>query len=155
MVELPQVTFGVDLDSDVQPTQLSAADHEDGLKMLLDFRKPRSALTGDSRKFKIDGEEVDLPLASFHGIRMVVPDPEEEDPEYRESGFDLWETVDFGDAEDPKRLLPSSRVTIPDSKMVDYQAGRGGSFAEWLVDELVETRTGGIETLPGRHLHLP
>ncbi len=147
MVELPQVTFGVDLDSDVQPTQLSAADHEDGLKMLLDFRKPRSALTGDSRKFKIDGEEVDLPLASFHGIRMVVPDPEEEDPEYRESGFDLWETVDFGDAEDPKRLLPSSRVTIPDSKMVDYQAGRGGSFAEWLVDELVETRTGGNRNL--------
>lgn len=149
MVELPTVTFGVDLDSDVQPTQLSAADHEDGLEMLLNFRKPKSALLGQSQKFIIDGEEVDLPLASFHGIRMVEPDPEEEDPEYRESGFDLWETIDFafGNAEDPKRLLPSTRVTIPDSKMVDYQPGRGGSFAEWLVDRLVQTRTGGNRNL--------
>lgn len=147
MVELPKVTFGVDLDSDVQPTQLSDADHEDGLKLLLDFRKPKSALTGESRKFKIDGEEVDLPLASFHGIRMVQPDPEEEDPEYRESGFDLWETVDFGNSEDPKRLLPSTRITIPDSKLVGYQPSRGGSFAEWLVDDLVNTRTDGNRNL--------
>jgi cytochrome c2 len=147
MVELPQVTYGVDIDNDVQPTQLTAADHVDGLKMLLEFRKPRLALTGESRKFKIDGKEVDLPLASFHGIQMVEPDPEEEDPEYRESGFDLWETIDFGNAEDPKRLLPGSRVTIADSKMVDFQPGRGGEFAEWLVGNLVETLTGGNRNL--------
>lgn len=147
MVELPTVTFGVDIDNDVMPTQLSPADHEDGLKMLLDFKKPKSALIGQSRKFKIDGEEVDLPLASFHGIRMVEPDPEEEDPEYRESGFDLWETIDFGNSEDPKRLLPSTRITVPDSKMVDYQPSRGGAYTEWLVGELAKTRTGGNRNL--------
>ncbi|HIK93850.1 MAG TPA: c-type cytochrome, partial [Planctomycetes bacterium] len=82
MVELPKVTFGVDVEQDVFPTVLTVADHPDALALLAELRKPRSAFTGQMGKFKIDGEEVDLPLASFHGIRMVDPDPEEEDPEY-------------------------------------------------------------------------
>lgn len=147
IVELPKVTFGVDIESDVSPTQLSPADHPDSLDLLLAFRQPKSALTGQSHTFKIDGEEVNLPLASFHGIRMVEPDPEEEDPEYRESGFDLWETIDFGNSEDPKRLLPSTRITIPDSKMLEYQPPRGGSYAEWLVEQLAKTRTSGNKNL--------
>ncbi|MEQ9408044.1 MAG: c-type cytochrome [Fuerstiella sp.] len=143
IVELPKVTFGVDLEEDVYPTQLTGADHEEALELLLKLRKPKKALTGATGKFTIDGEEVDLPLASFHGIRMVEPDPEEEDPEFRESGFDTWETLDFGEEDDQQRVLPSSRITIPDSKMVEYQPARGGSFADWLVRELVKTRTGG------------
>ena len=147
MVELPKITYGVDVEQDVRPTQLDPADHEDALALLLQFRKPRRALTGQVGKFKIDGEEVELPLASFHGIRMFEPDPEEEDPEFRESGFDSYETLDFGNAEDPKRLLPSSRIVISETKLVDYQPSRGGVFAEWLVDLLVNTRTDGNRNL--------
>ncbi len=147
IVELPEVTFGVDLDEDILPSQLGPADHEDALKLLLEFRKPKMALTGESRKFKIDGEEIDLPLASFHGIRMVEPDPEEEDPEFRESGFDSWEMLQFGEGEGAPRLFPSTRITVPDTKMVDYQPARGGDFAEWLVNDLVENRTGGNRNL--------
>ena len=147
MVELPKITYGVDVEQDVIPTQLGAADHEDALALLLQFRKPRRALTGQVGKFKIDGEEVELPLASFHGIRMFEPDPEEEDPEFRESGFDSYETLDFGNAEDPKRILPSSRIIVPETRMVEYQAGRGGAFAAWLVEQLVETRTDGNRNL--------
>ncbi|MEZ6129942.1 MAG: hypothetical protein R3C59_14765 [Planctomycetaceae bacterium] len=143
IVELPKVTFGVDLDEDVLASELGPADHEDALKLLLDIRKPQQALTGESRKFKIDGEEVELPLASFHGIRMVQPDPDEEDPEFRESGFDSWETLQFGDGEAAPRLFPSSRITISDAKMVDYSPARGGRFAEWLVTELADSRTDG------------
>ena len=147
IIELPRVTFGVDIDEDVMPTQLSAADHENAADLLLTFRKPKSALTGKRKTFIIDGEEIDLPLASFHGIRMVEPDPEEEDPEFRESGFDTWETLDFGDAEDPKRVFPSSRITIPDSKLFGYEPARGGEFAEHLVGRLMETTTGGNRNL--------
>lgn len=147
IVELPKVTFGVDLDEDILPSQLGPADHEDALELLLNIRKPKMALTGESGKFKIDGEEVELPLASFHGIRMVEPDPEEEDPEFRESGFDSWETLQFGEGEDAPRLFPATRITVPDTKMVDYQAARGGDFAEWLVDDLVENRTDGNRNL--------
>ncbi|MEO2019235.1 MAG: c-type cytochrome, partial [Fuerstiella sp.] len=147
MVEFPKVTYGVDVEQDVIPTQLDEADHEDALALLLQFREPRRALTGQVGKFKIDGEEVELPLASFHGLRMFEPDPEEEDPDFRESGFDSFETLDFGNAEDPKRLLPGSRITVSETKLVEYQAGRGGVFAEWLVDQLVETRTDGNRKL--------
>jgi len=138
MVELPTITFGVDLDEDVFPTVLSDADHVKGLELLLKIRKPKAALTGQRKKFVIDGEEVDLPLASFHGIRMVEADAEEEDPSFRESGFDTWETLDFGNSEDPKRVLASSRITVTDAKMVEYVPARGGKFAEWLVPSLMK-----------------
>ena len=45
------------------------------------------------------------------------------------------------------RVLPSSRITIPDSKLVDYEAARGGAFAEFLVSELTKTTTGGNRNL--------
>ncbi|MFY9254647.1 MAG: c-type cytochrome [Fuerstiella sp.] len=147
MVELPKVTFGVDLEEDVFPTVLSDADHQKGLELFLKIRKPKPALTGAKQKFIIDGEEVDLPLASFHGIKMVEPDAEEEDPSFRESGFDTWETLDFGNSEDPMRVLASSRITVTDAKMVDYQPSRGGSFAEWLVSFLSDTTMGGNRNL--------
>ena len=147
IIELPKITYGVDIEEDVLPSQLTAADHENALDLLLKFRKPTKALTGERQTFIVDGEEIDLPLASFHGIRMVDPDPEEEDPEFRESGFDTWDTLDFGDSDDPMRVLPSSRITIPDSKLVDYEAARGGAFAEFLVSELTKTTTGGNRNL--------
>lgn len=147
MVELPKVTYGVDIEEDVLPTQLSAADYPEALDLLLNkFRRPKNALTGVTGKFKIDGEEVDLPLASFHGLKMVDPDPEEEDPEFRETGLDTWETLDFAD-DGSKRILPSSRITIPDSKMVAYEPGRGGAFAERLVNQLMKTTTDGNRSL--------
>ncbi|MCA9047998.1 MAG: c-type cytochrome [Planctomycetaceae bacterium] len=148
MVDLPKVTYGVNVEEDVIPTQLAATDHPDAVDLLLQFRKPRLALTGETRQFMIEGEAVQLPLASFHGLRVAEPDPEEEDPEFRESGFDTWETIDFSDdPEDPLRLLPSSRISIPDSKLVSYEPGRGGDFAEWLVKQLMETTTGGNRSL--------
>jgi len=147
MVELPKVTFGVNVEEDIFATELTPQDHEAALDLLLQFRKPKQALTGESGSFVIDGEEVSLPLASFHGLRMVLPDPEEEDPEFRESGFDLYETLDFGEGEDGKRLFSSARISVPDSKLVDYREGRGGRFAEWLVDYLTENETEGNRQL--------
>lgn len=147
IVELPKVTFGVDLEQDILASELGAADHPEAFDLLMQFRKPKQALTGQTAKFRIDGEDVDLPLASFHGIRMVQPDPEEEDPEFRESGFDSWETLQFGEGEEAPQLFPASRITVPDSKLVDFQPARGGEFAELLVDRLVETSTGGNRNL--------
>ncbi|MEZ6062889.1 MAG: hypothetical protein R3C19_21300 [Planctomycetaceae bacterium] len=147
MVELPKVTYGVNVEDDVFATELTPQDHEKAVDLLLQFRKPTQALTGQSRVFKIDGEDVSLPLASFHGLKMVPADPDEEDPEFRETGFDTWETLDFGTGDDAKRILPSSRITISDSKLASYVEGRGGDFAEWLVEELTETRTGGNRNL--------
>jgi len=149
MVEMPEVTFGVDVEDDyhVSATELTPADHESAVDLLLQLKPPRQALTGESDSFMIDGEETTLSIAKIRGLLMVKPDPEEEDPEFRESGFDLFETADFGEGEEAIRVLPSARLTIPESRLVDYKAGRGGEFAEWLVDHLVENKTDGNRQL--------
>ncbi len=145
MVDLPEVTFAANL-SDITATEMGAADHEKGLEMLLKFRPPRQALTGDFHKLIIEEEKMSLPVATVKGLVASRPDMEE-DPEFREYGFDLWETVDFGAGEEAKRLLPGSRLIVPDAQMLNYKAGRGGGFAEWLVESLMESKTGGNRSL--------
>ena len=147
MVEMPSVTFGVNVEDDILATEMTPADHQTALDLLLELKPPRQALTGETAVFTIDGEDVELPLARVHGLRMLKPDPEEEDPEFRESGFDLYDNVIFGEGDDEKQLLSSSRLVVPESKTVDYEAGRGGNFAEWLVDHLADTKTGGNRKL--------
>jgi hypothetical protein len=110
------------------------------------MRPPRQALTGETKKVVIDDKKKILHLATVHGLVASRPDPEEE-PEFREHGFDLWETADFGTGEDAKRLLPGSRLIVPDSQMVSYKDARGGAFAEWLVENLMESKTGGNRSL--------
>ena len=147
MVELPEVTFGVNVEEHILATQLTQGDHPAALDLLLKLRSPVQALTGESGTFTVDGDEVVLPLARMRGLRMVLPDPEETDLEFRESGFDAYDVVDFGDGDDAKRLLPGARVPVPDSRLVEYRKGRGGDFAEWLVDHLVDARTNGNRQL--------
>lgn len=146
VVDLPQVTYATKLD-DVTPTEMTPADHENGLAMLLKLRPPRQALTGELRPYVIEDEKVSLSIAKLHGFIASKPDPEEEDPELREYGFDVWETADFGTGDTAKRLLPGHRVTFTEKMLVDYQAGRGGDFAEWLVEDLMKTKTGGNRSL--------
>ncbi|MCH2212034.1 MAG: hypothetical protein MK110_12080 [Fuerstiella sp.] len=146
MVEMPEVTYGA-IPEDILPTELTPADHPAALDLLLELRQPRQAFTGETGTFTIDGEEITLPLATINGLRMVLPDPEEEDPEFRETGFDNFDVVDFGQGEDAVRLLPSARVIVPETRLVDYKEGRGGRFAEWLVNHLVDTRTDGNRQL--------
>lgn len=145
IIDLPSVTFAANLD-DITPTEISAADHEKGIELLMKLRPPRQALTGSFHDVTIEDEKKSLPLATFRGLVASRPDPEE-DPEFREHGFDLWETTDFGEGEDKKRLLPGARIIVPDSQMVKYEDARGGAFAEWLVESLMEYKTGGNRSL--------
>ncbi len=146
VVDLPQVTFATKLD-DITATEMTPADHENGLAMLLKLRPPHQALTGEVRPYVVDDEKVSLSIAKLHGFIASKPDPEEEDPELREYGFDVWETADFGTGDTAKRQLPGHKVTFTEKMLVDYQAGRGGDFAEWLVEDLMKTRTGGNRSL--------
>lgn len=145
VVGLPKITFGV-LPDDLSATTLTPADHPVALDMLLKMRPPRQALTGRKQKFHVDDEDVELDIASIHGFRALYPDMEA-DLVDRESGFDLWETADFGAGDESKRLLPGARVTVREALLVDYQPPRGGSFAEWLVESLMVTRTEGNRAL--------
>lgn len=146
VIDLPQVTYAANLD-EVTASEMTPGDHEKGLEMLLKMRPPVQALTGESGAFAIDEEKVMLPFLKLHGFMASKPDPEEEDPELREYGFDVWDTADVGVGESTKRLLPGHRVTFVESLLVDYKPGRGGDFAEWLVEDLMQTKTGGNRNL--------
>ncbi|MEZ6033406.1 MAG: c-type cytochrome [Planctomycetaceae bacterium] len=146
VVELPQVTYATNLD-DVTATEMTPGDHEKGLEMLLKLRPPGQALTGETKSFVVDEENVRLPLLKLHGFIASKPDPEEEDPEFREYGFDVWSTADVGTGDETKRLLPGHRVSFTEKMLVNYQSGRGGDFAEWLVEDLMQTKTGGNRSL--------
>ncbi|MDA1232748.1 MAG: c-type cytochrome, partial [Planctomycetota bacterium] len=145
VVDLPSVTYGTTLD-EVTATELTGRDHEKGLEMLLKLRPPRQAFTGEERSFVVDEENVNRQLATLHGFVSLYPDPEEEDPSLREYGFIPWETADFGTGDNAKRVLPGSNITFTETMLVDYQPGRGGDFAEWLVELLTKTTTEGIRS---------
>lgn len=145
MLDLPRVTFAADLEQ-ILATEMTPADHENGLEMLLKIRPPRQALTGGFHEMIVEDEKITLPLATIRGLIASRPDPDE-DPEYREYGFDLWETADFGTGDAAKRLLPGSRITVTEAQMLKFEEGRGGSFAEWLVENLMENKTGGNRSL--------
>jgi len=139
VVELPKITFAGDL-TELESTALTAGDHQVALEQLLKIRPPSNGRTGQTHSMELFGDKVDLDVASFHGMVTLKPDPEEEDPEFREYGFEVWEPVEFGDAEQSRLLLPGSPVTFLESQLLDYQDARGGRFAELLVDKLLSWR---------------
>lgn len=140
MVELPEITYAMNPE-DIPATEMAPADFEQGLAMLLAIRPPRQAYTGEVRDVVVDEEKKSFPVVSFHGLVFSRPDMEE-DPEFREHGFDTWETLEFGTGDSVPRALPGQRITVPESQLISYKDARGGSFAEWLVEDLMKTKTG-------------
>ncbi|MEX0704170.1 MAG: c-type cytochrome [Planctomycetales bacterium] len=134
MVELPLVKYGVD-PATLPAGELSAADHPHGLDLLLQLKPPREARTGET---SASGE----PVIGFHGLQVSSPDPEE-DEEFQEYGFDLWETLQVGE----RRVLPGSRMLVNKAKLESIEPARGGDFALWLVERLKQTNTGGNTSL--------
>ncbi len=130
MLELPEIKYGVNPD-DITESTLGPADYENALELLLQIKPPRQGLTGETLP---SGDEV----LSFHGLIFAEPDYEE-DPEFQEFSYDLWETLQVGD----KQLLPGSKMLVPAAKMIERGPARGGDFAQWLVPHLMETQTDG------------
>jgi hypothetical protein len=141
MLDMPEIRFAMNPDNFLLPhSELGAGEHPEGLEMMLEMKPPRNGLTGEQRTLQIDGEEETAPVISFHGLIYGRPDPEFpiEDQEFY---FDTWETVNVGD----KQWWPGTRITVPKLRLAEeamdnpdgyYQPGRGGPFAEFLVDYL-------------------
>ncbi len=130
MLDLPEITYGVDLEEVFAPGP-GPDDFPEAVDMLLQFEPPRDGLTGETRTFDVFGERRELPLATFRGL-LYFFDPEEE-PEFRQYAYDLWETLRLGD----QVFLPGSRLMVPASRLVEQRPANGGRFAEWLVDWLI------------------
>ncbi|NOX53500.1 MAG: hypothetical protein GXP27_03510 [Planctomycetes bacterium] len=131
MLELPEIRFGVDLE-DIFASGPQPEEHPEGVDLLLRVTPPRNGLTGERRVFNDDGEKRELPVARFRGL-LYFFDPEE-DPEFQEYAYDLWEPLDLGG----KLLLPGTRLLVPASRLIEQRPADGGVFAEWLVEQLVQ-----------------
>ncbi len=67
------------------------------------------------------------------GFVQGIPDPDEEDPEFRFYSYRFWDGFQL---EDGKYILPSEAVQIGESQIRGFHNGRGGDFGEWLVRKL-------------------
>jgi hypothetical protein len=121
MVELPEITGRPE---DLSPYELSDADFKEAYDLLLKLRPPRDART----RLKTPGGDAAF---KFHAMLFMPTNPED-DPEDQSAFYDLWEPITLGDKE--KVLVPGNRIEIKPKNLLSQTAGRGGLFAEWLVD---------------------
>lgn len=145
MLDLPEIHYATDID-EFAATELSPSDHPDAYKLLLKLKPPVNGLTGKMHTVGVGEEARTLPVVKFKGLVFGRPDPED-DPADQEYTYDLWETLDVAG----KQVLPATRMLVPalnlapgSSKTSGYTVpGRGGEFAEWLVERLKKTTTAG------------
>ncbi|WP_146507158.1 c-type cytochrome [Thalassoglobus neptunius] len=62
-----------------------------------------------------------------------IPDPEEEDPEFRIYSLRFW---DGFEVEEGKYILPGEAVPVTEAQFRGRIDGRGGDFGKWLVNKL-------------------
>lgn len=67
------------------------------------------------------------------GFIQGIPDPDEEDPEYRFYSYRFWDGFEL---EDGKYIMPSEAVQIAEGQIRAFHDNRGGDFGEWLVGKL-------------------
>jgi mono/diheme cytochrome c family protein len=127
VLELPEITYAA-APGELVETPLGPGDHEEARELLLRLKPPRN---GDTGEVLPSGEKV----VRFRGLLSSEP-LWEEDPEFHEYGFDLWETLEV----DGQRLLPASKMLVPAARLISHQPARGGQFAEWLVSHLMNTQ---------------
>ncbi len=131
VMDLPEISYATKLEA-VSVSELGVEDHPEGFELLMKLKPPRKALTGKSHVVKTAGGTETLPVVKFRGLPSSRPKPDDE-PEEREYGYDLWETLDFGDG---KLQWAPQRIIVPEANLVSEKPARGGAFAEWLAADL-------------------
>ena len=130
IIDLPEISYATKPE-EILASEMGVEDHPEGFELLMTLKPPRKALTGKTHVVKkTDGNET-LPVVMFKGLPSSRPKPDDE-PEEREYGYDLWETIDVGG----KVQWAPQRITVPEAQLVKEKPARGGAFAEWLVDDI-------------------
>jgi len=145
LIDMPKIRYAANPD-DLLASELSAGDHPEGYELLLKLKPPRQGETGETVELEIDGERVTRPIISFEGLISNRPDPQDL-PEDQEFAYDLWETLQVGE----KQLLTGSKMLASAASLVDAagnrdgyaRPARGGEFAEWLAEHMMDSTTIG------------
>lgn len=133
MLEMPKIRYGADLES-LTATDTSG-EYPEAVKLLMSLRPPRNGLTGEKKAVKKDGEVKSLPIMQFHGLVTSYPSPDDA-PEDQEYVVELWENLKAAG----KNFLPTYKFIFPALALDSIEPARGGPFAEWLVNRLVDTK---------------
>lgn len=128
VLELPEIKYGVDMESITSHT-LGEGEYQPAVDLLFKLKPLQNGLTGQTIT---TADKKTLPVIKFHGT-LVADANKEDPPEDREYVYELWENLKIGD----KKLLPGSKMLIPELNRVSVKPARGGEFAEYLVNSLV------------------
>ncbi|MBC7816374.1 MAG: c-type cytochrome, partial [Planctomycetaceae bacterium] len=144
LIDLPEIAYGINLvkDDEKSPprpdfdaTELAPTDHPEAVEWLLKLKPPRNGLTTRTHVVKRGDAQEALPVVTFRGLINSRPDPEA-DIEERDYGYKLWETLSV----DGKVKFPGSNISFNETQLVSMKPSRGGTFAEWLSDDLLRTK---------------
>ena len=133
MLEMPKFRYGADVDN--LTASDTSAEYPAAVDLLMHLRPPRNGLSGGTKTVTVDGEKKALPLIDFHGLVASAPNPDDA-PEDQEYVVELWETLKVAG----KDFLPTYKFIFPAANLDAIEPARGGRYAEWLVDRLVESR---------------
>lgn len=141
-VELPKIT-GVP--EDTTPYELEAKDYPEAFALMLKMKPPRDART--NRKLKTGEAAI-----SFHGMLVQPADPTDS-PDEQVSYYDLWETISLGDKD--KLMIPGARMEVLSKKLLEATPGRGGAFADWLIEASIKADPSNVNRGVGREMSPP
>ena len=133
ILEMPKIRYAADVDS-LAATDTSG-EYPEAVKLLMELRPPRNGLTGAKKVVTVDGEKKTLSMLELHGLVTSAPNPEDP-PEDQEYVVELWETLKLAG----KDFLPTYKFIFPAANLDALLPARGGKYAEWLVDRLVDTK---------------
>lgn len=74
-------------------------------------------------------------MIGFHGTVVAYPNPED-DPEDQEFITELWENISV----DGKTIFPTTKLIFPAAALEAIRPAKGGRYAEWLANRLLETK---------------
>ena len=133
MLEMPKIRYQADVDS-LTASDLST-EYPEAVKLLSALRPPRNGLTGKTKEVTVEGEKKLLSVLELHGMVTSYPNPED-DPADQEYVAETWENLVVAG----KQFVPSSKFIFNVANLDEILPARGGRFAEWLVDRLVDSK---------------
>lgn len=129
VLDMGSITFQYDPEAMALKGQEIPEGNQAAFNLLAHIKPIGAGNQGPTGEVTEDGEAV----YRAKGFVQGIPDPDEEDPEFRFYSYRFWDGFQLPDG---KYILPSEAVQIGESQIREFHDGRGGDFGEWLVSKL-------------------
>ncbi len=133
MLEMPKIRYNADVES--LTASDTSSEYPEALKLLASLRPPKNGLTGAKKIVNGEGGKKTLSMLELHGLVTSAPKADEA-PEDQEYVVESWENLKIAG----KDFLPTYKFIFPAASLDAIEPAKGGRFAEWLVNRLVETK---------------